>query len=495
MWKVVLTMKEQSKYEVIQQVGLGRKTKRRAAVELGLSVRQVDRLTHKYLEEGKQGFLHGNVGRAPSNKLSKPDADHIVNLFRGKYQGFNIRHFHEHLITEEEFTISETSLRRLLRRRHIASPKAQRRTKRAIKKELEEQNHRRELSQREKKQLIALEEVDPLKVHPTKPRARYVGELIQMDASCHNWFGENEEKATLHAAIDDNSGTLVGMHFEEQETLHGYYQILNQILTQYGVPAKFLTDRRTVFDYQKRAGSPTTENPLTQFGYACQQLGVALEVTSIPQAKGRVERLFETLQSRLVSEFKLHNIHTIEEANQFLIGFVKQFNQQFASPIQDNMGVFEARPTAARIDQILARVAERTVSKGNTIRFANRYYQTHNETDVVFLPPKTKMMVIQTLSNKLYATAPDGTVYALVEVPKVAAYSAEFDLAAPVPKASGVRHIPAANHPWRLANYRDYLVSTGFKYLSANRIVYQDEWVPNAKQKSKKSLAQNVKTF
>ncbi|MEE6717206.1 helix-turn-helix domain-containing protein, partial [Schleiferilactobacillus harbinensis] len=109
MWKVVLTMKEQSKYEVIQQVGLGRKTKRRAAVELGLSVRQVDRLTHKYLEEGKQGLLHGNVGRAPSNKLSKPDADHIVNLFRGKYQGFNIRHFHEHLITEEEFTISETS--------------------------------------------------------------------------------------------------------------------------------------------------------------------------------------------------------------------------------------------------------------------------------------------------------------------------------------------------------------------------------------------------
>ncbi|MGX5816517.1 DDE-type integrase/transposase/recombinase, partial [Lacticaseibacillus rhamnosus] len=174
--------------------------------------------------------------------------------------------------------------------------------------------------------LSAIEAVENIKAHPERPRKRYAGELVQMDASCEHWFGT--QKATLHAAIDDQSGNVVGGYFAQQETLSGYYHVFAQILRNYGAPAEFLTDRRTVFNSNKKEGSPSTENPLTRFGYACQTLGTELLVTSVPQGKGRIERLLETFQDRLTSELRLHNVNTIADANRFLVGFIKRHNNR-----------------------------------------------------------------------------------------------------------------------------------------------------------------------
>ena len=203
-----------------------------------------------------------------------------------------------------------------------------------------------------------------------------------MDASPHAWFGGIVTH--LHLAIDDATDKIVGAYFNEQETLNAYYHILYQILTGYGIPYKFLTDRRTVFEYKRKNASLDEEDAYTQFSYACKQLGIELESSSVPQAKGRVERLNQPLQSRLVIEMRLARILTIEGANEFLNSYIKEFNDRFALPINSTKTVFETEPDIKVINQTLAVLAERKIDTGHCIKFENKYYipVTQNNSDV-----------------------------------------------------------------------------------------------------------------
>ena len=121
-----------------------------------------------------------------------------------------------------------------------------------------------------------------------------------------------------------------GAYFTPQETLEGYYNVFHQILTNYGIPACFYTDKRTVFEYKRKGSSSLEKDTFTQFGYACKQLGVEIKTTSIPEAKGRVERMFGTLKSRLPIELRLADVTTLEQANEFLVSYVEEFNAKFA---------------------------------------------------------------------------------------------------------------------------------------------------------------------
>ena len=166
--------------------------------------------------------------------------------------------------------------------------------------------------------------------HPRGEKPKYFGEIIEMDGSIHLWFGV--KKVCLHLAIDKATSTIVGAYFDKQETLKGYYNILYQILNNYGIPYSFLTDNRTVFNYMSLNPDKRTSDKdvLTQFGYACKQLGIDLKTTSISQAKGLIERTNGTFQGRLVNELKLKGITTIEEANKYLTEiFVPKFNKKF----------------------------------------------------------------------------------------------------------------------------------------------------------------------
>ncbi|WP_460098225.1 transposase family protein, partial [Streptococcus sobrinus] len=169
-------------------------------------------------------------------------------------------------------------------------------------------------------------------------------ELIQMDASQFFWFGQ--EETHLHVAIDDASGDIVGAYFDTQETLKGYYHVLEQILATQGIPFQFLTDKRTVFTYVSKQSKKMEEDTFTQFGYACHQLGIAIKTSSIPQAKGRVERLNQTLQSRLPIDLQRHGITSIDQANRYLKGWIKRFNKQFGA--KASLSVFEEAPKPAQ---------------------------------------------------------------------------------------------------------------------------------------------------
>ena len=152
--------------------------------------------------------------------------------------------------------------------------------------------------------LVALEDA-----HPRRPECAYFGELEQMDATPYEWIPG--QVWHLHLAVDDATGQVTGAYFDTQETLNGYYHVLYQMLLNYGIPYKLFTDRRTVFTYKKKNSPSTDEDTYTQFAYACKQLGILLESSSVPQAKGRVERLNQTLQSRLPVELRLAGITTM----------------------------------------------------------------------------------------------------------------------------------------------------------------------------------------
>ena len=123
-----------------------------------------------------------------------------------------------------------------------------------------------------------------------------------------------------------------------------YYHVFHQILTSYGIPAMFYTDRRTIFEYKQSRSTKVENDSFTQFSYACKQLGVDIKTTSIPQAKGRVERAFQTLQQRLPIALRLAGITELSEANVFLNSYIKKYNAKFALPINNTKSVFEKQP-------------------------------------------------------------------------------------------------------------------------------------------------------
>ncbi|MGI6562702.1 MAG: ISNCY family transposase [Clostridia bacterium] len=327
----MLTPEENEKYLTIKNLVETGGNKKRAAMKLNCTVRHINRMIKGYLQEGKSYFAHGNRGRKPVHTLDSETVQLIRDLYLTKYYDANFTHYSELLKKHENIIASPSTIRSILMKDFILSPKARRSTKKRIKKLLKEaQKDAKSKKEAEKihNAIIAIEDA-----HPRRPRCAYVGEMLQMDASQHLWFGN--EKSYLHIAVDDATGAITGAYFDSQETLNGYYHVLYQILTQYGIPFMFFVDKRTVFEYKKKNISSVEEDTFTQFGYACKQLGIQIKTSSVPQAKGRVERMFQTLQSRLPLELRLAGVTSIEQANEFLKAYIKEFNAQFALPVNN----------------------------------------------------------------------------------------------------------------------------------------------------------------
>lgn len=448
-------MDEQRKYEVIKKLVETKGNKDRAAMTLGITRRQVDRLINAYKEKGKAAFVHGNRGRKPA--ITTPDEvrKNVVDLYRTKYYEANFVHFTELLARNEGILLSVSAVSNFLEADNVLSPRVTKAKKKRIKKELEQ----KKAGAKSKKEadeiqanIVAVEDA-----HSRRPRCAYFGELEQMDASPYEWFGT--EKTTLHIAVDDATGKITGAYFDHQETLKGYYKVFAQILRKYGIPYKFFTDCRTVFTYKKKNAPDIGEDTCTQFAYACKQLGTQIEYSSVPQAKGRVERMFETLQSRLPVELRLAGITDIDAANEFLNHYIDEFNAKFALPSEHIKSVFETQPSEETINLTLAVLTERTVDSGHCIQFHKHYYRMLNSRGMQEHYLKgTKVMVIQAFDGSLFCAVNDRVIYALDEIPKHEKKSKELDLdyEKPIPQK---RKIPAMNHPWRSKSFWKFVKS------------------------------------
>ena len=274
-----------------------------------------------------------------------------------------------------------------------------------------------------------------------------------MDACIHHWFGK--EKTALHAAIDDATGQVVGLYFDKQETLNGYYNITHQILSKYGIPYLIKTDKQTVFEYKKKAPSKVEEDTFTQYAYACKQLGIHIETSSVPEFKPRVERLFQTLQQRLPQELRIAQISTIDEANEFLKQFIIQYNNKFALCINHNKSVFEKQPSEEKINLTLAILCQRVVDSGHSIKFNNEYYRFINKLgNPIYFNKDTKCTVIKALDGQLFATV-DESIFALEKISEVQSKSENFDDIEEVKERK--IYIPRMIHPWKGKSFEEFV--------------------------------------
>ena len=452
MRKVVLTLKEKQKYEIIKKLVETNGNKERARIKLGLkSIRQVNRLIAGYKEYGKEFFVHGNRGRKPIHALSVELKDEIEMLYTSKYFDCTYTQFTEYLADRENISLSIPEVGQILREKYILSPRSRKITKKNIKKKLvaakEKAKTKKDIA-RIQASIVAVEDA-----HPRQPRCIYFGEEIQTDACIHLWFGNT--KTALHAAIDDSTGQVVAAYFDKQETLNGYYNIYYQILTKYGIPYLFKTDKRTVFEFNKKGTTLDEDNTFTQFAYACSQLGTAIQTSSTPEFKPRIERLFESFQLRLIPELRLANITTIEEANNFLPSFLDKYNSKFALCIDNTKSVFEKQPSKEKINLTLAVLSRRIVDTGHSICFKKKHYRTVNSLGTpIYFGKGTKCMVIEAFDKSLYATIED-SIFSLEEIPDVQLKSENFDEV--LPNEPKKIYIPRMTHPFKRQSFERFI--------------------------------------
>ena len=450
-------MNEQRKYEVIKSLldHLDTANKDRAALILGCTKRHINRMIQGYIKDGKAFFIHGNRGKKPATTIRPDVRSQVIDLYRTKYYEANFEHYTELLKRNEGIILCASSVMSILEAEYILSPKAtkakRRRIKQALRAKKQAATSKKELSQIQAN-LVAVEDA-----HSRRPRCAYFGELLQMDATPYEWVPG--QIWHLHLAIDDASGVVTGAWFDTQETLNGYYHVFEQILTDYGIPYKFLTDKRTVFTYKKKGALSDDKDTYTQFAYACKQLGIQLESSSIPQAKGRIERLNQTLQSRLPIEFRLAGVTDINNANEFLYHYIKEFNEKFSLPCNGIKSVFEKQPSKEKINLTLAVLTERTVDAGHAIQFEKKFYKMiDNKGMQTHYRKGTKVMLIKAFDRSMFACVNDKDIYALEEIPPHEHKSKDLDsdYKQPEPRKP---YIPPMNHPWRRSAFKKFVHS------------------------------------
>lgn len=328
------------RWEAIERVTAGKLTMREAAAGLGVGVRQVRRIRRAIERRGRAALQHGHRGRPPGNKLAAALRDRIVTLRRTTYRDFNDQHFTEKLATEQPpIHVGVATVRRVLRGAKIPAV-WQRRSRR----------HRRR-----------------------RDRKAQVGLMLLWDGSRHDWLEGRGPWLCLVGAIDDATGALLpGAHFVAQECGAAYLHVLGTIVGAHGIPWSIYMDQHGALrrndDHWTLAEEQRGRQDPTQVGGALEALGIEAIYALSPQAKGRVERLWGTLQDRLVSELRLAGAATVAEANAILARYRLEHNARFAVPPADTQAAWRRLPPGLDLARICSFRYEATVLKDNTVR-------------------------------------------------------------------------------------------------------------------------------
>lgn len=334
-----MSAKELNRLEVMQRLCEKRMSQKEAGIILHLSVRQIKRLLRAYRKRGAAGLVSKHRGRKGNNRLPEEVKRKALNVLKTKYKGFGPTLAHEKLVEREKLKLSDESVRKLMIEEGLWKA-------------------------RKAKKVV---------VHQLRERRACFGELIQIDGSPHDWFEGRAAACVLLVFIDDATGKLVQLLFVESESFFSYCQAAEGYFRQSGKPVAFYSDRHGIF----RVNVPSTGvgAALTQFGRAMQELNIEIICANSPQAKGRVERVIQTLQDRLPKELRLQGISNMTDGNAYLPQFLQDFNQRFA--VEARSSVNAHRPLTAKDDlaHILTWQETRTLSKNLTLQFEKVVYQ------------------------------------------------------------------------------------------------------------------------
>jgi transposase len=338
-WELRVSQKELHRMHVVRLTLEGQERVGKAAKLLGISTRQVKRLRRKMKRGGVEALVHGNRGKAAWNKTTLEKREKIIDLAGRQYHGFNDTHLTEKLKEKEKIALSRPTVRRLLRAAGIAAVR-----RRGVK---------RHYKRRERK--------------------AQEGALLLWDGSPHRWLGEEQGEWSLMAVIDDATGALLHGVFALEEDAQSYLICLRQVVLDKGIPLALYMDRHGIFrrndDHWSLQEQLAGEQTPTQVGQALRGLGIEAIFALSPQAKGRVERLFNTLQDRLVQELRLAGISTADDATAFLNGpFKADFNARFSKPARESQAAWRPLPKGLDVDRICSFRYEATVGNDNAVR-------------------------------------------------------------------------------------------------------------------------------
>ncbi len=327
--------------EVITRAMLGHIKWYQAAEIIGVSDRQMRRWKERYERYGYDGLLDRRRNEPSPRRLPMKVATKVLQLYRGGYFDFNVRHFHEELLTEHRIKVSYGWTKALLQ------------TAGLVKKAKKRGQYRRRRERR------------PLP-----------GMLVHLDGSPHEWFKtEQGERQTLLAFLDDATSECLGAQFVTGEGTVPILTLLKELIEGRGTFVSLYTDRAGHFVYTPKAGGPPDRSHKTQIERVLDDLGIELICAHSPEARGRGERAWRTMQGRLPQELRRAGATTYEKANAYLRDvFIPKYNRLFSRPPAAEGTAF-LPATGANLDHIVSLRYERTVGKDNIVQFRNHVYQ------------------------------------------------------------------------------------------------------------------------
>ncbi|HEY6736116.1 MAG TPA: ISNCY family transposase [Candidatus Saccharimonadia bacterium] len=404
-----MSAQEINRSEILRQVQEGLLTQTQAARAMDLTDRQVRRLVVKYRQRGPAGLIHGLRGQPSNRQFDQACKAEALRIIREHYADFKPSFAAEKLAERHNLHISHETLRQLMTEAGLWQPKQRQAVHR----------NRRE-------------------------RRASFGEMAQFDGSLHDWFEGRGPKCTLLASRDDANNIVVAQ-FAEYEGTGPVMQFWWDYFNQFGKPNSIYLDRHSTYKVNHNSALDDPEM-VSQFERAMQELGIEVIHAHSPQAKGRIENLFVTLQDRLVKELRLAGISTIPEANRFLREvFLPAFNERFRVPAAAPANLHWPVSPKEDLAQILSVQSMRLVNRDHTIRFQGHWFQLANVQPVLILP-RTKVTVEERLDGSIRLRVRDSYLdYRRLDAqPKPESKRIQAD--PPKPRQG---HKPAPDHPWR----------------------------------------------
>ncbi len=410
-----MSRKEINRASVLDQLVAGMLTQVGAGIKLGITDRHLRRVLGRYRKDGPATLIHGLRGRRSNRATPQEKLDLAIKLITDKYRDFGPTFAAEKLLENENIGIDHDVLRKEMIRIGLWIPKARK------------QKHR-----------------------AWRERKEYFGEMVQFDGSHHAWFELRGKVCCLLASKDDATNTLYG-HFTEHEDIEGVFTFWLEYIQKYGKPKSIYLDRGSVYKVNHKTVMDDPE-VLTQFGRACTELGTELIHAKSPQAKGRIENGFGTLQDRLVKELRLRNIGNITDANKYLKEeFLPKYNAKFGLPAKKEGDFHTPLNSQENPNQIFTVRSERLVNNDFTVRFKNKWFQLDENQPKTVLQ-KSKVIIEEYLNgntkirqSSVYLNFQEIDKQDLETLRKQRRNEKVYVLSDNRSKA----HKPAANHPWK----------------------------------------------
>jgi transposase len=403
---ITMSREEAKRLHIIHQAIDKKISQTEAASLVSLSDRQIRRMIKRIRKEGDEGICHRSRGKISNRCIPKKIKDKTLKLFREQYKDFNLVHATEKLLEVHGITINDETLRLWLNEAEI--PYKKRRVKK----------HRQR-----------------------RERRAHVGALVQIDGSHHDWFEGRGPICVFMGYIDDATNTVHGRFYDYEGTMPAM-DSMKRYIKRYGIPQSVYLDKHSTY---KSWAEPTIEEqlngqrPMSHFEKSLEELAVEVIHANSPQAKGRVERLFKTLQDRLVREMRLVGIKNVDEANEFLITYLPKHNRKFKKEAASEIDLHRPALHSRELDRILCIKEDRTVKNDFTIAYNNTLYQIEQAT-------RAKIVTVE---ERL-----DGTMHITyngqdLRYRKITKEPTKDTAESPLLLQEKKPWIPPADHPWK----------------------------------------------